>query len=103
MRVLAGDEALMQKPFVIATGFWRWLLNRLGCMGITMPWRRVYILSEHRFNQSLLRHELVHIEQIERDGPVIFSIKYLWWLLRFGYRENPYEIEAYGKEPITEN
>jgi hypothetical protein len=88
--------------FVIASGFWCWLLNRLGCAAITMPWKTIYILDEHKFNQSLRRHELVHIEQIERDGAVMFSIKYLWWLARYGYWANPYEVDAYAKEPISE-
>jgi hypothetical protein len=78
------------------------LLERLGCAAITMPWKRIYILERYQFNQSLRRHELVHIEQIERGGPVMFSIKYLYWLARYGYAKNPYEIDAYGKEPIFE-
>jgi hypothetical protein len=93
---------LKKHRFVIASGFWCWFLNRLGCAAITLPWKTIYIQDEHKFNQSLRRHELVHIEQIERDGAVMFSIKYLWWLAIRGYRENPYEIEAYSKEPITE-
>lgn len=28
----------------------------------------------------LLRHERCHLEQIERDGRLLFSVKYLWWL-----------------------
>jgi hypothetical protein len=100
---VAHHEERTDVKFVIAYGPWRWFLNSLGCAAITMPWRRVYVLREHRFNQSLLRHELVHIEQIEREGPVMFSIKYLYWLIRYGYRENPFEREAYAKEPITEN
>ena len=33
-------------------------------------------------NDRLLRHERKHLEQIERDGRVVFSIKYLYWLCR---------------------
>ena len=84
-----------------AKGFWRWLLKRCGFAGITMPWQTVYILREYLHNKSLIRHELVHIEQIQRDGAVMFSARYLWWCLRYGYLANPYEREAYGKEPIT--
>lgn len=91
----------MKTRIVVANHFWRWFLKRCGFAAITMPWRKIYVLREHRFNKSLLRHELVHIEQIKRDGPVWFSIKYLWWTLRYGYFKNPYEIQAYAKEPIT--
>jgi hypothetical protein len=90
----------LKAKFVTAYGPWRWLLNSLGCAAITMPWKRIYILSEHQFNESLRRHELVHIEQIDREGAIRFSVKYLWWLLIRGYWENPFEIEAYQKAPI---
>jgi hypothetical protein len=93
---------MRQPEFVVASGFWLWLLNRLGAAALTMPWRSIYILDQHKFNQSLRRHELVHIEQIEREGPVTFSIKYLYWLAVRGYWENPFELEAYAKEPIHE-
>ena len=86
----------------IASGPWRWLLDGFGLAAITMPWRTIYVLRRHARHQGLLRHEQVHIEQIERDGPIRFSIKYLWWLIKYGYRDNPYEIEAYNREPIDE-
>ena len=38
------------------------------------------------------------MEQIERDGRLLFSIKYLWWLRRYGYWNNPYEVEASSAE-----
>lgn len=81
-----------------ARGFWRWLLELLGLVAIVMPWRRVYILPEWIGNPIIRRHELVHIEQIDRDGAVRFSVKYLWWLLRYGYSQNPYELEAYARD-----
>lgn len=31
---------------------------------------------------------------IERDGRILFGIKRLWWLARYGYWRNPYEVEA---------
>lgn len=42
---------------------------------------------------ELLAHELTHVEQY-LSGMTIF--KYLW-ASRYGYRQNPYEIEAYDK------
>jgi hypothetical protein len=90
----------MDAPFVIATGFWRIFLERLGLAAITMPWRKVYILARYVDHDGLRSHELVHIEQIERDGPVMFSVKYLFWLARYGYWDNPYETEAYARAPI---
>ena len=42
---------------------------------------------------ELLAHELTHVEQY-MTGMNIF--KYLW-ASRHGYRQNPYEVEAYAK------
>lgn len=88
----------LRHTVIEAKGFWRWLLNLLGLVAIVMPWRRVYILAEWIDNPIIRRHELVHIEQIDRDGAVRFSVKYLWWLLRYGYSQNPYELEAYARD-----
>ena len=53
---------------------------------------------DRHLHARLLRHERCHLEQIERDGRLLFSIKYLWWLFRYGYYMNPYEIEARAAE-----
>ena len=58
----------------------------------------IYVLPGHEHNQHLLRHERKHLEQIERDGRVLFSIRYLYWLARHGYWNNPYEVEARAAE-----
>lgn len=87
---------------VIRRGPIFWLMTRIGLAAITMPWHRIYVLDAYQSRQDVLRHELVHIEQIERDGPVLFSLRYLWWLFRYGYFNNPYETEAYALEPIGE-
>lgn len=51
-------------------------------------------------DEKLRAHELVHIEQIKRDGQIVFSAKYLWWLARYGYWNNPYEVEAHKRAPV---
>ena len=61
-----------------------------------MPWRSIYVLADHWHDAELRRHEMVHIAQIERLGPVRFSALYLFYLARYGYRGNPLEKEAYG-------
>jgi hypothetical protein len=45
---------------------------------------------------ALLAHELTHVEQY-LSGMTI--AKYLW-ASRHGYRQNPYEVEAYAKEAL---
>lgn len=82
-----------------ARGFWRWLLNRFDSCAITMPWGIVYVLEEDwQDDYGMQIHEGVHLCQIKTDGPILFTIKYLWWWLRYGYYKNPYEVEAYQTE-----
>jgi len=88
----------MKAKFVPAYGPWRWFLRGAGFHAITMPWRSIYVLREHWDAVELRRHELIHIEQIERDGAVKFSVLYVWYLVRYGYLQNPYEIEAYARQ-----
>lgn len=81
-----------------ATGLLAWIMRRVGFLGWTSFWGAVYVLPGHENNERLLRHERKHLEQVERDGRVLFSIKYLWWLARCGYWLNPYEIQARAAE-----
>ena len=42
----------------------------------------------------VMTHEARHIFQIKRDGYLKFTVKYLYYLARYGYRNNPYEVDA---------
>lgn len=42
----------------------------------------------------LIAHELVHVDQLERMGLVRYWVRYLWFLARHGYWDNPLESEA---------
>ena len=81
-----------------ATGLIAAYMRLCGFRGWASFWRTIYVLPGNEHNERLLRHERRHLEQIERDGRVLFSIKYLWWLCRYGYYMNPYEIEARAAE-----
>lgn len=83
-----------------ATGPLAWLMRRAGFLGWTSFWRVVYVMPGHEGNDRLLRHERCHLEQIERDGRLLFSVLYLYWIWRYGYRGNPYEIEARAAETL---
>lgn len=54
--------------------------------------------------KSILKHEYVHINQVRRLGFFTFYTTYIWFNLTKGYRNNPFEIEAYGTqlEPFNE-
>jgi hypothetical protein len=57
-------------------------------------------MTRHEFiqNPSLLRHEVEHIRQWQREGFWSFLAKYLWYSLRVGYYNNPFEVEARDSE-----
>ncbi len=73
----------------------RLFLRAAKAYGITMPWRTIYLMPNNITNASLIRHEQVHVMQIERDGAVVWTLKYLYYLARYGYNSrHPYEEEA---------
>lgn len=84
-----------------ATGLIAWYMKRCGFAGWASFWRTIYVLPGHEHDERLLRHERKHLEQIERDGRLLFSLKYLYWLCRHGYHMNPYEVEARAAESKT--
>ena len=81
-----------------ATGLIAVYMRLCGFKGWTSFWHTIYVLPGHENNERLLRHERKHLEQIERDGRLLFAIKYSWWTLRYGYWNNPYEVEARAAE-----
>ena len=52
----------------------------------------IFIRPNH--SEALYAHELIHVRQWW-DDPYLFWFKYLYYFLRYGYKNNPYEIEAY--------
>ena len=72
-----------------------WLLRRLKFDGITLPPFGIYVRAEKIKDIGLLRHERTHWTQYEMLGSAWkFYVKYLWLSLRYGYRNNPMEVEA---------
>lgn len=65
-------------------------------------WNRVYVWSDH-LNQAGRRHEAQHVRQWHRYGPLGFVVRYLWDLLRRGYKYSVLEEEARfaAREPFT--
>lgn len=53
------------------------------------------VITAHEPTERLLRHELVHVRQAERWGPLFVPL-YLAGLIRYGYRRNPLERAAYA-------
>lgn len=80
-----------------ANWLWLWFLRRYELWAIPMPWRVVHVIPEKLKSEVLREHERVHFEQMEKEGTIVWHVKYFVFLARYGYRKNPYEIEAYGR------
>lgn len=50
--------------------------------------------APYEVSDATYAHELCHLEQAEREGRFKFAAKYIWYLIRYGYDANPYEVEA---------
>ena len=72
----------------------RWFLRTFGYGGITLPPFGVFILAERINEAALVRHEQAHWEQAQRMGVMRFYATYIWYTIRYGYRNNPMEVEA---------
>ena len=82
------------------TVHYRSLLARLF-----LPKRYVAItLSSHvltretSLDECVLRHERAHVEQWRRYGFFGFLLRYVWYHFKYGYADNPFEIEALEAE-----
>ena len=62
-----------------------------------MPWKTVYCRPGQEENYALASHEAVHVSQIERDGAIKWTVKIFYYLIRYGYINSPYEVEARAK------
>ena len=53
----------------------------------------IVVHPDVQLSERLLRHELAHVRQW-REQPWSFPWRYAWNHLRYGYRDNPYEVAA---------
>ena len=61
------------------------------------PWKKKviwYYKDGYTPTIQIQRHEQQHLNQIEKEGSWKFVFKYLFYLLKYGYTNNPYEVEA---------
>lgn len=85
---------MKNRRFTPAGRFWKLVLEKFNGLAIVMPWRTCYVHPDYWGDEALMRHEHVHFDQIDREGPIVWTVKYLYWLLKYGYFSNPYEVEA---------
>jgi hypothetical protein len=67
--------------------------------GLTLG-NRIYVRDEHcpidatnEWTVELIFHELVHVLQFRRN-PIRFPLRYVLHHFRYGYQNNPAEVEA---------
>lgn len=58
--------------------------------------RTILFNADQPITPGLIVHELVHVRQWNDDP--LFPLKYCGQWLRHGYRQNPYEVEAYARQ-----
>ena len=60
--------------------------------------------AKNDVSNHLFRHEMQHVYQIRKHGVIRFYLKYFYYGLKHGYRDNPFELEAVGTEifPLTD-
>jgi len=61
---------------------------------ITVPPIGIFIQDEDFGNETLLNHELVHWEQYQRNGLLMYYIRYFAQMAFQGYDNSTFEIEA---------
>lgn len=60
----------------------------------------VYGASIHDIiaDKKWLLHELKHVQQYNKEGVIVFLLKYIYYSITYGYYNNPYEKEARDAE-----
>lgn len=80
-----------------ARGLIAWALRRTDFAGVALAPFGIYILPEHMYSDSLIRHEQAHWQQYKRMGVVKYYATYAYQVLKYGYRNAPMEREARGE------
>lgn len=52
----------------------------------------------YELNERHYDHEARHIEQVKENGRIKFIFKYLYYNIRYGYKNNPFEVDARKNE-----
>ena len=85
---------LHRRPFVVIVfvrSFW-WKRAR----GVRAATAGSIMLLGPNLEPGGLEHELIHIEQYYRE-PFVHPFLYIIQSMKYGYRNNKYEAEAYGR------
>ena len=70
-------------------------------MGITLGRHVFFRLPEDLVPDYMRVHERVHARQWRRYGFVGFIVRYVWFVVRYGYERHPLEVEARRAELVV--
>lgn len=51
-----------------------------------------------KISKKIINHELIHTAQIKELYYVLFYIIYIYYYAMYGYKDNPFEREAYAND-----
>ncbi len=73
-----------------------WKLKAHSCAIVIDKTIHLHCCSKQQFieDKRWLCHEIVHIQQWQKEGKIKFVLKYLYFSIIYGYYQNPYEKEA---------
>ena len=64
--------------------------------GTTMFFPFVIVSRKSKDINKTLRHELIHFQQMKELWVIGFYVLYLYYWIKYGYRNSPLEREAYA-------
>lgn len=106
LRVACPKPALSPEPLPegVALRTARWLPALAGVLsGMRQPaaavtlGRTIVVHPSMRISSRLVKHELEHVRQWQQN-PWLFPMRYVVNHLRYGYDQNPFEVEARAAE-----
>ena len=78
-----------------------YLTRLLGLDGLVLYPFILVSTSKEETLPTILKHEITHVHQIEKDGFCMFYYNYCMYMLNDSYDNNRYEQEAYSTERIA--
>jgi len=74
-----------------------WFTSMLGILGIAIfPF--IIIKKDYKKEDALINHERIHIIQQLEMFIIPFYVLYFYYNITRGYRNNPFEIEAFDND-----
>lgn len=67
----------------------------------TIPPFGIFVNEQNKENENLIKHELIHWQQYQKKGIILFYASYFLNNILNGYDKNPMEIEA--RKKVGEN